>query len=58
MRSSIPALTTEQRVIYDSSTGALYYDADGAGGVGAVQFAVFGDAAKTAVGLDDFVIVV
>ena len=52
------ALTTAQRVIYDSSTGALYYDADGAGGVGAVQFAVFGDAAKPAVGLDDFVIVV
>jgi hypothetical protein len=26
--------------------------------VGAVQFAVFGDAAKPAVGLDDFVIVV
>jgi Ca2+-binding RTX toxin-like protein len=29
----------DDRVIYDDSSGALYYDADGTGGIGQVQFA-------------------
>jgi Ca2+-binding RTX toxin-like protein len=34
------AQDASQRIVYDSASGALYYDADGLGGVSAVQFAV------------------
>ncbi len=34
------AATTTGRIIYDIDSGALYYDADGAGGVAAIQLAV------------------
>jgi Ca2+-binding RTX toxin-like protein len=34
------AETDTGRIIYDTASGALYYDVDGAGGADAVQFAV------------------
>lgn len=34
-------LEADDRIIYDASNGTLYYDADGAGGVGKSAFAVF-----------------
>ncbi|MEQ1589018.1 MAG: calcium-binding protein [Gallionella sp.] len=33
------AATVDQHIIYNSTSGGLYYDADGAGGVASVQFA-------------------
>ena len=34
------AADTDDRIVYNTTTGALYYDADGVGGVASVQFAV------------------
>jgi serralysin len=46
------AADADDRIIYDSATGALYFDADGNGGGGAVQFAQL--AAALALTNDDF----
>lgn len=51
------ALTEAQRIIYDTDTGALYYDADGVGGLGAVQFAQIGTTTHRDLFVGNFVIV-
>ena len=54
-------ITTAQdatdRLIYDTDTGALYYDADGVGGVSAVQIAALGTTTHPGITAGDFVIV-
>lgn len=47
------ATDAAHRIIYDTDTGALYYDADGVGGVAAVRIAVL--ATKPALTVADFV---
>jgi Ca2+-binding RTX toxin-like protein len=41
----ITAHDTDDRIVYDTTTGTLYYDADGAGGTAAVAFAVLSNLA-------------
>ena len=50
------AQTAEQRIVYDTSTGALYYDADGLNGEAAVQFAILGSTTHLVLGAGDFVV--
>lgn len=51
------AQTIDQRIAYNTTTGALYYDADGLSGEAAVQFAVLGSTTHPALSVGDFVIV-
>ncbi len=46
-----------QRLVFDTSSGSLYYDADGAGGVAAIKFAIFGTTTHPVPGIEDFTIV-
>ena len=45
------------RIVYDTSSGALYYDADGIDGVAAIRFAVLGTTSHPALAASDFVVV-
>lgn len=48
----------DDRIVYDTKTGALYYDEDGSGSTSAVKIAIIGDAGTAAkLSIADFVIV-
>jgi Ca2+-binding RTX toxin-like protein len=49
------AADAEDRVIYDPTTGNLFYDADGKGGAVAIKFAVLTN--KAALTVADFVVI-
>jgi Ca2+-binding RTX toxin-like protein len=51
------AQDSTDRIIYDTSTGALYYDADGLDGAAAVQFAVVGSTTHPSLTASDFVLI-
>jgi len=51
------AQDAEDRLIYNTANGALYYDADGLGGVDAVQIATIQSFATARLGYYDFLIV-
>ncbi len=49
------ATDRDDRILYDTDSGALYYDRDGTGGSARVQFAVLTN--KPVIGADDFLVV-
>jgi Ca2+-binding RTX toxin-like protein len=51
-----PAATAGTRVIYDQTTGALSYDADGTGAGAAVQIAIIGTTTHPALVASDFLV--
>ena len=48
------AITSDQRVIYDTTSGKLYYDPDGVGGMHAMEFAVVGTSTHPMLAYSDF----
>lgn len=51
------ARDADDRIIYDTASGALYYDADGVGGAAAMQFATLGASSHPALVATDFLLV-
>lgn len=47
----------DDRVIYNSSTGVLYYDADGTGSATAVEIAILGTITHPSLTANDFVVI-
>jgi Ca2+-binding RTX toxin-like protein len=47
----------DDRIIYNTTSGALYYDADGSGIVAAVQIAIVGTTSHQIISHIDFVVV-
>jgi Ca2+-binding RTX toxin-like protein len=47
----------DDRIVYNTTSGALYYDADGLGGQAAVQIATFGTTTHPGLVFSDFQIV-
>ncbi|MDQ8755946.1 hypothetical protein RCO27_06860, partial [Sphingosinicella sp. LHD-64] len=54
-RTGAAAIEADDRIIYDSSSGALFYDADGSGTGAAIQFASL--SAGLALGAGDFLVI-
>jgi Ca2+-binding RTX toxin-like protein len=48
------ATTAEQRIIYDSGTGSIFYDEDGSGAIEQVQIAIVGTSSHPALTNTDF----
>ena len=55
-RTGTAAQDADDRIIYDSTTGQLFYDADGVGGAAAVQFAQL-STGLTSLGASDFLVI-
>jgi Ca2+-binding RTX toxin-like protein len=50
------AVDSNDYVLYNTTTGALYYDADGSGSGAAVEFAVLGTFSHPAITNSDFIV--
>ncbi|MBV5303814.1 MAG: hypothetical protein JZU70_06405, partial [Chlorobium sp.] len=55
--TAVAAHDSDDRIIYNTSTGALYYDADGTGGIAAVQVAIIGTTTHPALQYTDMHVV-
>ena len=53
---STEVLDASDRIIYDQSSGALSYDADGSGSVAAIQIAIIGVATHSTITATDFIL--
>ena len=53
--SPAPPLDADDRILYDASTGKLYFDADGSGAGAAVQFAIL--SGSPALNASDFTVI-
>ena len=51
------AADANDRIVYDQTTGNLFYDADGTGATAAVQFATLGATTHPTVAFTDFLLV-
>lgn len=57
-KGAVSAADADDRIIYNPTTGALFYDADGVGGVAATKFAILGSSSgHPAITVEDFLIV-
>ena len=53
---STAVLDASDRIIYDQSNGAIYYDADGSGAVAAIQIAIIGVETHSTITSTDFIL--